>query len=48
MVSIDGKEWGEVQVSALTEVDQEAMVFEQQCEKYESWEDKCLVKFNVF
>ena len=48
VVSIDGKEWGEVQVDALTEVDQEAMVFGQQCEGYESWEDRCLVKFNVF
>ena len=36
------------QVGALAEVDQESVVFEQQCEGYERWEDSCLIKFNEF
>ena len=58
MVSADGREWGEVIVGALLEVDQEVVSFGSQskklhcafpeCLEYKNWEDSCLIKFNEF
>ena len=58
VVSDDGREWGEVTVGALMEVDEETVGFGPQseglpyvrleCLGYKNWEDSCMIKFSEF
>ena len=58
VVSVDEREWGEVTVDALMEVDQvtvglgplrdELSNARPECLGYNNWEDSCLIKFSKF
>ena len=58
VVSVDGREWGEVTANALMEGDQGTMGLGPQreepsnacpeCMGYNNWEDSCLIKFSEF